>query len=75
MGLAAMIATTAVYGEASLKAEYAGRMSYEGKLQDWEKDAFSKRLATLRAGSHCKGCGAPLTLTNEGACEYCGLKP
>lgn len=47
----------------------------QNELADWEKDSFTKRLAAMRRGSHCKGCGAPLHLTNEGACEYCGLKP
>lgn len=82
MAFAPMIAATA-YAAVATEGKYYDHNTKTWKdippkkneLADWEKDSFTKRLARLRAGSHCKGCGAPLHLTEEGACEYCGLKP
>jgi hypothetical protein len=40
-------------------------------LEDWtfQRPAVDDQVA---AGSQCPVCGAPLTLTAEGACRYCG---
>ena len=81
MGISAMIPLAAA--AAATEARYYDHNTKEWKTvppqhnqpQGWEMGAFTRRLALARAGSHCKGCGAPLQLTNEGVCEYCGLAP
>lgn len=82
MGIAAMMPSVVLAATAT-EGKYYDYNTKEWKTippqqnvsSGWELGAFTRRLALARAGSHCKGCGAPLVLDDQGGCEYCGLVP